>query len=67
MSLNFIVYQKYFEPLFFIMVSILFKNFLINNILLSFKNALIFYSLIFLYFMIAHINILNKISNNVVS
>jgi len=67
MSLNFIVYQKYFEPLFLIMVSILFKNFLINNILLSFKNALIFYSLIFLYFMIAHINILNKISNNVVS
>ena len=67
MSLNFIVYQKYFEPLMLIMVSILFKNFLINNILLSFKNTLIFYSLIFLYFMVAYINILNKISNNLVS
>ena len=67
MSLNFIVYQKYFEPLMLIMVSILFKNFLINNILSSFKNTLIFYSLIFLYFMVAYINILNKISNNLVS
>ncbi len=67
MSLNFIVYQKYFEPLFLIMMSILFKNFLINNILLSLKNTLFFYGLIFLYFIIAYINILNKISNNLVS
>jgi hypothetical protein len=67
MSLNFIVYQKYFEPLFLIMMSILFKNFLIKNILLSLKNTLFFYSLIFLYFITAHINILNKISNNLVS
>ena len=62
MSLNFIVYQKYFEPLFFIMVSILFKNFLMNNILLSFKNTLFFYGLIFLYFITAYVNYLNKIS-----
>ena len=67
MSLNFIVYQKYFEPLFLIMMSILFKNFLIKNILLSLKNTLFFYGLIFLYFIIAYINILNKISNNLVS
>ena len=67
MSLNFIVYQKYFEPLFLIMMSILFKNFLIKNILLSLKNTLFFYGLIFLYFITAHINILNKISNNLVS
>ena len=67
MSLNFIVYQKYFEPLFLIIISILFKNFLIYNVLLSLKNTLFFYSLIFLYFITAHINILNKISNNLVS
>ena len=67
MSLNFIVYQKYFEPLFLIMISILFKNFLIYNVLLSLKNTLFFYGLIFLYFITAHINILNKISNNLVS
>ena len=47
MSLNFIVYQKYFEPLFLIMIAILFKNFLINNILSNLKNVLFFYILIF--------------------
>ena len=67
MSLNFIVYQKYFEPLFLIMIAILFKNFLINNILSSLKNALFFYILIFFYFVIAYINYANKISFNLVS
>ncbi len=66
MSLNFIVYQKYFEPLFLIMMCILFKNFLINNVLLNFRNTLLFYSLIFLYFLIAYINHLYKISYNLV-
>jgi hypothetical protein len=66
MSLNFIVYQKYFEPLFLIMLTILFKNFLINNILLNFKNTLLFYTLIFLYFLIAYVNYLGKISYNLV-
>ena len=66
MSLNFIVYQKYFEPLFLIMLTILFKNFLINNVLLNFKNTLIFYGLIFLYFLTAYINYLGKISFNLV-
>ena len=66
MSLNFIVYQKYFEPLFLIMLTILFKNFLINNVLLNFKNTLVFYGLIFLYFLTAYINYLGKISFNLV-
>ena len=66
MSLNFIVYQKYFEPLFLIMIAVLFKNFLINNILSSLKNASFFYILIFFYFVIAYINYANKISFNLV-
>ncbi len=66
MSLNFIVYQKYFEPLFLIMMCILFKNFLINNVLLNLKNTLLFYGLIFLYFLTAYINHLYKISYNLV-
>ena len=66
MSLNFIVYQKYFEPLFLIMIAILFKNFLINNILSNLKNVLFFYILIFFYFVIAYINYVNKISFNLV-
>ena len=60
MSINFIVYQKYFEPLFLIIISILFKNFLITNILSNFKSILIFYSLVFFYFLLAYTNYLNK-------
>ena len=67
MSLNFIVYQKYFEPLLLIMILILFKNFLVSNIFLSLKNTLFFYFLVFLYFITAYINYLYKISYNLVS
>ena len=62
MSINFIVYQKYFEPLFLILMSILFKNFLINNILSNLKNTLTFYALIMLYFLIACINNFGRIT-----
>ena len=62
MSLNYIIYQKYFEPLFLIIIAILFKNFLINNILSTFKNVLFFYSMIFLYFVIGYINYSNKLT-----
>lgn len=62
MSLNFIIYQKYFEPLFLIIIITLYKNFLVNNVLKCFKNTLIFYSLVFLYFVTAYINYLNKFS-----
>ena len=43
MNLNYVIYQKYFEPLFLIIVIILFKNFLISNIISNFKNIFIFY------------------------
>mgnify|MGYP006127118653 CR=1 FL=1 len=66
MSLNYAVYQKYFEPLFLIMIGILFKNFLIGNILLNFKSTLIFYVTIFFYFLIAHINLFKNLSYNLV-
>ena len=48
------------------MIAVLFKNFLINNILSSLKNTLFFYILIFIYFIIAYINYVNKISFNLV-
>ena len=67
MSLNYIIYQKYFEPLFLIIVIILYKNFLVNNVLLNLKNILTFYGLIFLYFIIAYINYLNKLSYQLLS
>ena len=62
MNLNYVIYQKYFEPLFLIIVIILFKNFLISNILSRFKNILVFYGLVFLYFIVAYINYLNNFS-----
>ena len=66
MSLNYAVYQKYFEPLFLIMIGILFKNFLIGNILLNFKSTLVFYVTIFFYFLIAHVNLFKNLSYNLV-
>ena len=67
MNLNYVIYQKYFEPLFLIILIILFKNFLVNNVLSSFKNVLLFYGSIFLYFIIAYINYINKFSFNLLS
>tara|TARA_B110000914_G_C15376478_1_gene405624 strand:- start:233 stop:850 length:618 start_codon:yes stop_codon:yes gene_type:complete len=67
MNLNYVIYQKYFEPLFLIIVIILYKNFLVSNVLLNFKNILIFYGLIFLYFIVAYINYLNKFSYQLLS
>jgi len=67
MALNYVVYQKYFEPLFLAIITILFKNFLINNIVQNLKNILVFYGLIFLYFLLAYINTLNKFSYNLLS
>jgi len=67
MSLNYVIYQKYFEPLFLVLVIILFKNFLIGNILSSLKNVLVFYGLLFSYFITAYINYLNKFSYQLLS
>ena len=67
MSINYVVYQKYFEPLFLVLIIILFKNFLIGNILSSLKNVLVFYGLLFLYFITAYINYSNKFSYQLLS
>ena len=56
MALNYIVHQKYFEPLFLIIIAVLYKNFLISNVVLNFKNILVFYLLVLIYFSIAYIN-----------
>mgnify|MGYP001299616034 CR=1 FL=1 len=62
MALNFTIYQKYFEPLFLVVISILYKNFFINNILLSLKNTFIFFGLILVYFLVAYINFFSNFS-----
>jgi hypothetical protein len=67
MSLNYVIFQKYFEPLFLVLIIILFKNFLIANILSSLKNVLVFYGLLFSYFIIAYINYFNKFSYQLLS
>ena len=67
MNLNYVIYQKYFEPLFLIIIVILFKNFLVTNVIMNFKNILTFYVLIFLYFVIAYINNLNNFSYQLLS
>ena len=67
MNLNYVIYQKYFEPLFLIIIIILFKNFLVANVIMNFKNILTFYVLIFLYFVIAYINNLSNFSYQLLS
>lgn len=64
MGLNYQIYQKYFEPLLLIMIFILFKNFLVNNILSEFKNVLIFYGIIILYFFTSVVNVYYEISKS---
>jgi hypothetical protein len=49
--------QKYFEPILIVLIFIFNKNFLVKNIVDSFKNALIFYVLIFFYLIIGIINV----------
>ena len=66
MVLNFQIYQKYFEPLFLIILSVIYKNFLIKNVLSKLRNILIFYTLIILYFIVAYINLYNKFSYKLV-
>ena len=58
MGLNYQIYQKYFEPLFLVMIFILFKNFLASNILAEYKNVLKFYAIIIIYFFLSLINVL---------
>jgi len=57
MGLNYQIYQKYFEPLFLVMIFTLFNNFLASNILTKFKNVLKFYGIILAYFFLSLINV----------
>ena len=66
MILNYQIYQKYFEPLFLIILSVIYKNFLVINVLSKLKNTLIFYSSIILYLIIAYINFLNQFTYKLV-
>ena len=66
MILNFQIYQKYFEPLFLIILSVIYKNFLIINVINKLRNTLIFYSFLILYFIVAYINFLNQFSSKLV-
>ncbi len=64
MSSHYLVYQKYFEPIFIIMILVLFKNFLTENVISSRKNTLIFISLIFVYYIVAIVNSYLNISKS---
>ena len=66
MILNFQIYQKYFEPLFLIILSVMYKNFLVMNVLSKLKYSLIFYSSVILYFIVAYINFLNQFTYKLV-
>ena len=67
MALNHQIYQKYFEPLFLIMILILFKNFLTSNVIINIKNIIFFYLVLVLYLVVAYINSIYKISYFLVS
>ena len=64
MSSHYLIYQKYFEPIFIIMILVLFKNFLSENVISSRKNTLIFISLIFVYYIVATVNSYLNISKS---
>ena len=55
-SIAYYTSQKYFEPLLIVSILIFYQNFLSKNIIDTFKNVLIFYIIIFIYFIIAAIN-----------
>lgn len=59
MGLNYQIYQKYFEPLFLVMVLILYKNSFSKNLIIEKKYVLTFYLLIISYYLLALINLFN--------
>ena len=66
MILNYQIYQKYFEPLFLIILSVIYKNFLVMNVLSKLRYTIIFYSSIILYLIVAYINFLNQFTYKLV-
>ena len=55
-SIAYYTSQKYFEPLLIVIIFIFHQNFLSKNVIDTFKNALIFYIITLIYFLIAVIN-----------
>jgi len=56
MAVGYITSQKYFEPIFLVLILVLCKNFLSKNIIDSKLNSLVFYSINLSYFILASIN-----------
>ena len=56
MAIGYITSQKYFEPIFLVLILVLCKNFLSKNIIDSKLNSLVFYSINLSYFILASIN-----------
>ena len=64
MAINYLIFQKYFEPIFILLFVALYKNFFAENVFETFKNILIYYTFVFLYFIISVINNIFLITNN---
>ena len=56
LNLNYAIYQKYFEPVFLVMILIFYKNLFVNNILKKKINIIYFNIVCILYFFLAQIN-----------
>ena len=57
LNLNYAIYQKYFEPVFLVMILIFYKNLFISNILKDKRNVFYFNIILILYFIVAQINV----------
>jgi hypothetical protein len=55
-AIGYISSQKYFEPVFLVLIFVLSKNFLSKNIIESRLNSKFFYSINLIYFIIASIH-----------
>jgi len=55
-AIGYISSQKYFEPIFLVLILVMCKNFLSKNIIDSKLNSLVFYSINLSYFILASIN-----------
>ena len=56
LNLNYAIYQKYFEPVFLVIILIFYKNLFVSNILKNKKHVFFFNIVCILYFILAQIN-----------
>ena len=56
LNLNYAIYQKYFEPVFLVMILIFYKNLFVDNILKKKINIIYFNIVCILYFILAQTN-----------